>query len=167
MLVLLVAIMAGCGNFSTTGSSAPASGAGVLRGNNNTVQSSGRKIWNAPTAKLFGTLRRVEELARDNNYPLTAEQAKKILPIVKDIAAQKNITTGYAAEKQKEIMAVLSPEQQKLISTPPQRPARPGDGKGNASHQRPNVNNGKGDQANFQKRLLERVISVLQQKAGS
>jgi len=107
-------------------------------------------------------------LANDKDYPLSAEQAKEILPIVKDIAAQKDITAAYAAEKQKEITAVLSPEQQKVISTPPQR--RAGNGERNAGN-RPgspaNASRNGNNQGSFQNGFLEHLISVLQQKAGS
>lgn len=164
LLLVVVVLMAGCGNSTAAGTSAPASGTGQTAGNG-TAQNAGQKTMDASTVKLFGTLRRVEGLVKDKNYPLTADQAKKLLPIVKDIAAQKTIAADYATEKQKEIIAVLSPEQQKVISTPPQRPARATGGKRNAGNRSGSPNNGIG-RANFQNGFLERVISVLQQKAG-
>lgn len=166
LLFLLAALLAGCSNSASTETSAPAnsgqtesSGVGGMQGSS---------APDASGARLFNTLRRVEELANDKDYPLSAEQAKEILPIVKDIAAQKDITAAYAAEKQKEITAVLSPEQQKVISTPPQRKVDNGErNAGNRPGSPANAGRNGNNQGSFQNGFLEHLISALQQKAGS
>ncbi|OAT85836.1 hypothetical protein [Desulfotomaculum copahuensis] len=158
LLLLMAALVAGCGNSTTSGTATPAGNSGQAAGNSTT-----QSTWNASTAKLFGTLRRVEGLTGDKKYPLTSEQAKKILPIVKDIAAQKTIAADYASGKQKEIIAVLSPEQQKVISTIPHRPPNVKKGATNRPANSGNSNN----RGEAQNAFLERMISALQQKADS
>lgn len=165
--LFLLVFLAGCGNSPPAKVSAPADSSGQAE-NSSTGGAHAGSAPDAAVAKLFGTLRRVEELAGDKDHPLSADQVKKILPIVKDISAQKEVTAAYATEKQKEITAVLSPEQQKAINALPQRKVNSGErSAGNRSGNPANATGNGSSQGGFQSGFLEHLISVLQQKAGS